>query len=450
MNSLRGRIAISCTLLLTCTVACISLLETITFRSILFDERSLLNSRISDEVADYVTHVGLPQTLDRWGSAMTFVQLDEQLPGGALTILGKSSELGVDVLQEHDDKERGRRILLSNRMVLFKNRHVIVRVASDLSDIDDTLRRTQMFILWITLFAVPLVAFLSTIVSRNAIRPINDLIHTMQQINSEQLDQRVGFEERADELGELARTFDAMLDRLRASFERERRFIADASHELKTPLTVIHSNAQMLLRWAQNEEAIRNESIEAIITESKGLGLLIEELLLLARIDSGDLVIQDRVDLVQLCGELVRYLQERAGTRPITISLEAHGPPTELTIFGNAILLQRIFSNLLENALKFTHEGTITVILRRFPNIIEVLVSDTGIGIAETELERVFERLYRSDGSRTRQTEGFGLGLSIAEAFVRLHQGKIFAQQRPGGGTNLIVQLPVKQSVLTP
>jgi signal transduction histidine kinase len=232
----------------------------------------------------------------------------------------------------------------------------------------------------------------------------------------------------------------------RACLERERRFLADASHELKTPLTVINANAQMLRRWADCNEQVRRESLEVIISETANLALFVDEMLSLARIDSGEGVSQEKVDLARLCEELVNGLRARITAKPIKVQMTIPGDRRQIFVWGNQALLRRVFSALLDNALKFTQAGEITLRLTRRAELAEVMVSDTGIGIPAESLEHVFERRYRTDHSRTREVEGFGLGLSIAKAFVQLHRGVIFAESRPGEGTNVYVQLPIDES----
>ena len=439
-----------------------SVLETVEFHNILFSERISLNHRISNRIVDYVHCYGLPQSLDGWGSPLIFIEVYELRADGKIINLNTSSELGklrlpidydagnLNILHHRTLVFHGMKLYISDQTTMAGPRRLAIYVASDLGYLVEAIWRNQLFLLIITICAIPLLVFISIALAVNTMKPISELMVTMHKITSEQLDQRVGYANRSDEIGDLARSFDAMLDRLRASFERERRFIADASHELKTPLTVIHGNAQMLRRWAQSDEAVRSESIEIIIRESKALAMLIEEMLLLARIDTGDLVAQDPVDLVELCSELIQSLQRRIGSRPITAKLEARNSPGDLTIIGNAILLRRVFSNLVDNALKFTSDGEIVVILTRLPNEIEILVHDTGIGIAEEDLERIFERLYRSDPSRTRQAEGFGLGLAIAKAFVKFHGGKINARRRSERGSTIGVSLPIEHVPMFP
>jgi signal transduction histidine kinase len=238
----------------------------------------------------------------------------------------------------------------------------------------------------------------------------------------------------------------AALNHSRAIVDRERRFLADTSHELKTPLTVINANAQMLRRWAHCNEKVRSESIEVIINETANLALFIDEMLALARIDSGEAISQEPVDVARLCEELVNGLRARVVPKPIKVQITIRGDRRNLFVWGNSALLRRVFSTLLDNALKFTQEGEIVVRLARHAQLAEVTVSDTGIGIPAEAMEHVFERLYRTDHSRARQVEGFGLGLSIAKAFVQLHRGVIFAESRPDRGTSVHVQLPIKES----
>jgi signal transduction histidine kinase len=456
MTSLRNRIAINCALLLIGALAAVSFISTIVFRAILFTDRKAMVDETVTHLASYIRTHGIPSSLAQWDSRRTLIQINKQYADGKVVPAIRSIALGAeyvppdlslrknpDIQQYHEFVLHGRHYLRTDILLDYPAKPIGIHVLSDLSDLDSIFTRTQIFVILVTLFAVPFVGMASVVVSRRAIQPIDELTFAMKDVTSAKLHQQLAFDTRTDELGELARTFSAMLNRLQASFERERRFIADASHELKTPLTVINANAQMLRRWAFHNEEIRRESIEVIIDESTNLGIFIEEMLSLARIDSGDAVAQEPIDLNRLCEELIAGLKPRIKEKSIEVSIEILSEIQCFLVWGNAVLLRRIFSNLLDNSLKFTQSGSIKLHLTRRDDMAEVVVSDTGMGIPPEELEHVFERLYRTDNSRTRQVEGFGLGLSIAKAFVQLHRGRIFAQSQPGKGTSVYVQLPI-------
>jgi len=232
-----------------------------------------------------------------------------------------------------------------------------------------------------------------------------------------------------------------MLERLEEGFARERRFISDASHELKTPLTVINANAQMLERWADQNPDVRAESLRAIKDESASLAAMVNGMLLLAKAESGDDIPREPLDLANVINEAVRFCAPRAAEKSLALSF---APPAEsVHVLGDANLLRQLFTNLLENAIKFTETGSIDVTLAAKNGNAEVTVADTGVGIEDEALERVFDRFYRSDVSRSRAVPGTGLGLAIVRSIARIHGGAVAAERRPGGGTIFRISIPM-------
>jgi signal transduction histidine kinase len=248
-----------------------------------------------------------------------------------------------------------------------------------------------------------------------------------------------------DEFAELAETFNGLLGRLEGAYqgqkrllELQRRFTADASHELKTPLTVIKGNASLALSQATGEGEARR-AFQEIDAAADTMSQLVQDLLLLARSDSGQMG-RDRKEL------LVREVLERAaaqarhaGSAPITLTIE----PEPLTVTGNEAELVRLFRNLLDNAARHTPaEGRITVTARASQEQLVVAVADTGTGIAPEHLPHLGERFYRVDFARARPDGGTGLGLSICKGIVEAHQGTMTFESAPGQGTTVYVHLP--------
>lgn len=252
-----------------------------------------------------------------------------------------------------------------------------------------------------------------------------------------------------DEFAELADTFNGMLGRLEAAFrkqeqliEQQRRFTADASHELKTPLTVIKGNASMALRGHPTETAY-HQSMEEIDQAANSMSHLVQDLLLLARADAGRLG-REPIEL------LVREVLERAVARiprpagraaPVTLNIADEA----LSVHGNEQELIRLFANLIENAVRYTPpEGRITLTARREGGRAVISVADTGVGIASEHLAHLGERFYRVDEARSRPDGGTGLGLSIARGIAEAHGGAIAFASTPGKGTTATVTLPAR------
>jgi len=327
---------------------------------------------------------------------------------------------------------------------------IIVKVAERLDVLNETIRRTRNLLAIVFLLAVVAVVVASLAVSSAAIRPINELTTAIGQIGSDQLNRRIGWTGRTDEVGRLAATFDAMLARLEEAFARERQFISDASHELRTPLTVIHANAQMLERWGDRDPTVRTDSLHAIIEESAGLARMVSGMLTLAKAESGDDIPREPVALADVLADALRSSSQRAADKGLTLRLAGDLAPDAL-VNGNSDLLRQLFTNLIENGIKFTEVGGVDVSASANPATVVVEVADTGVGIEDESLARVFDRFYRTDKSRNRAVEGTGLGLAIVRSIARVHNGSVDARRRRDGGTLFRVVLPrLQQAAAAP
>jgi two-component system OmpR family sensor kinase len=239
-----------------------------------------------------------------------------------------------------------------------------------------------------------------------------------------------------------------LLARLEEAFARERRFISDASHELKTPLTSINSNAQMLMRWGDREPEIRRESLETIAAESASLAGMVNGMLTLAKADRGDDVPKEPVSLAQLASEAVRGSAQRAADKHLGLTFEHAAVPI---VIGDPSLLRQLVGNLIDNAIKFTDEGFVDVRVGAEGNEAWVEVSDSGPGIPEEELAFVFDRFYRTDKARSRSggVPGTGLGLAIVRSIARVHAGEVSAGRSQAGGALFRVVFPCMDLPLT-
>jgi len=334
-------------------------------------------------------------------------------------------------------------LMVRTELIRYPGVAMIEQVGESLAIYDDTIERIRSLLAIVVVLAAILVIGGSFAIASSAVEPIGRLNAAMSEITSERLSRRLGWSNRKDELGSLAGSFDAMLDRLEAGFARERQFISDASHELKTPLTVINANAQMLQRWADRDPEIRKDSLEAIGDESASLAAMVNGMLLLAKAESGDDIPRGPVGLGSIVAEAVRGSRPRAEEKGLRLELRTlPGDATGPNIFGDANLLRQLFTNLIDNAVKFTEKGTIEVALSLVSEDAVVEVLDSGVGIDAESLERVFDRFYRADASRNRSIPGTGLGLAIVRSIARVHDGSVTAERRSGGGTVFRVTLP--------
>lgn len=275
-------------------------------------------------------------------------------------------------------------------------------------------------------------------VSRNMLRPIDKLTKTARAISIADLKSRIDVGRADDELSRLAKTFNEMIDRLQQAFEAQNRFVSDASHELRTPISIIQGYAGLIDRWGKNEPQVLEESITAIRREAESMTALIERLLFLARGDRGSIRLQkEKVDLSALVAEVVRESRLIAPGR--TIDGET---PGQTFIWADGKLIKQMLRALVDNAVKYTPEGgQVGIRLEKTPLQAVVTVCDNGIGIPAGELPHIFERFYRVDKARSREQGGSGLGLSIVKWIVEAHRGTIEVTSTPGRGTAVRIRL---------
>lgn len=316
---------------------------------------------------------------------------------------------------------------------------VVVYVAETLTLVQNTIAAFGVFLLISMAIAAIAVIATGAWLARSAVAPINEIARAAREIGGEDLAKRLNWQERRDELGVLASTFDEMLGRLEAAFARERRFIADASHELKTPLTVINGNAQMLQRWADRDPALRAEAMETIRSESASMARVINAMLTLAKTDDAEALSLEPVSLAAVLHDASAGLRPAAERKGLTLEVRCD---TDATVRGEPGLLRQLITNLTENAIKFTQSGRVTLTLERAGALAHITVSDTGPGIPEEALPHVFERFFRADPARSRTVEGTGLGLAVVRNIVRVHGGEIRAENSSEGGAAFVVELP--------
>jgi signal transduction histidine kinase len=242
--------------------------------------------------------------------------------------------------------------------------------------------------------------------------------------------------EESVELQQMVRAFNQMIDRLDRTIEHQKHFVADASHELKTPLTVISSYADMLKRWGRDNAEVRDEAIEAISKETERLQNLIRSMLTLAEAEQDDWLNVSRFDVTSV----VRELSDVLGTT-FQREIRVHSTSHSVQMTGDKDKIRQLLLILIDNAIKYSKEP-IDVRTRLHKNGIKLEVTDYGIGVPENEIPYMFDRFYRVDDARQRSTGGSGLGLSIAKKIVDIHGGTVDVYSKPGSGTTISIQLP--------
>lgn len=273
------------------------------------------------------------------------------------------------------------------------------------------------------------------------LRPVSRMTDEVNRMQATDLHHRLAVPNPpTDEIETLGATFNRLFDRLEGAFEAQRRFVADASHELKSPLTAIRGHAQLVIkRGADNPDRL-SEWAGTIVRESDRLSRLVGELLMLAKGDHGvDQVTTDVINLGSLAQEVAQALRN---VHPKVQEVEADAQPVMIT--GSADRMRQVLINLLDNAVRATQQkGHVTVRVHAENGQAVLSIADTGCGISSEHLERIFDRFYRVDAARDRAGGGTGLGLAIVESIVRAHGGTILVTSEPNVGTTFTLTLPL-------
>jgi signal transduction histidine kinase len=469
--SLRWRIATAYAVLLVCVLAASSAVIVWRFQAILYDQAQaridttmheiVLATQpsnpfdVSDATSEPLAPLLNSNNLAAWQSATTFVQVDSvsgyplaRTPNLGGARLSPNLTLTQQKLAEFRTIDlAGHSFLVEDRLFRGASFGAVVHVAEPLDALNRTFARAWEGIALIILIAAIGFVGLAIALASQISGPIVALSHAMRTIGSDRLDSRLPQPKRNDEIAELTRSFNDLLARLEEAFARERQFISDASHELKTPLTSINANAQMLLRWGDREEAIRRESIETIERESATLAAMVNGMLTLAKADRGDDIPKEPVSLSHLAQEVARASASRVSEAGLTLACVPGN--AETIVFGDANLLRQLIANLVDNALKFTHKGGVRITLGSDADNAWVDIADSGPGIPEAELAHVFERFYRADRARSRDVPGTGLGLAIVRSIARVHGGTVTASRAPEGGALFRATFPRLEADLT-
>ena len=314
----------------------------------------------------------------------------------------------------------------------------VVAVGQSLEDRDDTLGNLVRSFALGGPIAIVAASVLGYVLAAAGLRPVEAMRRRAQEVSLSRADERLPLPAARDEIRRLGETLNEMLDRLGRSFERERRFVADASHELRTPVAVIKAELEGALRAGGHDPQVR-EALVASVEECDHLAQLAEDLLILARSSEGELPVRpEPLELREQLDRVARRFGDRAGARGRSISVDADG---EQTVYADELRLRQALGNLVDNALRYGG-GDIVLRSRRAGPGLELEVSDEGEGFTPEFAERAFERFARGDLARTR--DGAGLGLSIVRATAEAHRGR--AELVPGPGATVRIWLPYRAS----
>jgi signal transduction histidine kinase len=276
--------------------------------------------------------------------------------------------------------------------------------------------------------------------SKRMLFPVKKMTETVKQISIQDLNTRLDVRGSKDELKDLAKTFNDMLDRLQKSIETQNQFVSDASHELRTPIAVIQGYSNLLDRWGKEDKAVLEEAITAIKSESENMKNLVERLLFLARSDKNTQKIEMcEFNTSELISEILRETKLIDEKHDIQSEVNE-----EVLLYGDRGLLKEAIRIFMDNSIKYTPDsGRIKLNSFMRNKCLVVDIEDTGIGISKEDLPHIFNRFYRADKSRTKETGGTGLGLSIAKWIILKHRGTIEVQSKIGYGTKVSILLPM-------
>ena len=322
-----------------------------------------------------------------------------------------------------------------------------VAIAQSLDDVDRTLSRLQWLFFFIGFVIVGLIALASRTMIKVGLKPLSEVENTAEKIAAGDLSARLPDAKPTTEVGRLTTSLNTMLARIEESFavrktseDKLRRFVADASHELRTPLTAIRGFAELHRQGAVSGEEETKQLLARIEGESIRMGSLVEDLLLLARLDQAREMEHLPVDIAQVTKDAVASAQVAGPEHPISLI----GDADELYTLGDQHRIHQVIANLLANARTHTPVGTpITVSIAQSSDGVRIGVTDAGPGLSDEDQKRIFERFYRADSSRVRiDGEGSGLGLSIVDAVMKAHGGSVSVSSEIGKGSTFTLFFP--------
>jgi heavy metal sensor kinase len=347
------------------------------------------------------------------------------------------------------DEQLGRSLRFVTQKVRANGRVFTVQTGLPVDQVNQTLVLFRGYLLTFAPLLLLAAASGGFWLSRKALSPVDAITRTARTINATKLSDRLERLTTGDELQRLSDTLNEMLGRIEHAFIRVTQFTADASHELRTPISLIRTEAEIALRRSRGDAEYR-EALRHILLEAERTSALVEELLSLARADSGRETLRiSSVDLSTIVREVSEQWRELMAARNLTFTCDV--TDEEITLLGDRNALQRLLTVLLDNAAKYTPApGTVELHLQLKGELAAIRVSDSGIGIALEDQPKIFDRFYRADKARSRNLEGAGIGLAIAQWIVQQHKGSITVQSSPGKGSTFLVQLPLQAMKLEP
>ena len=320
-----------------------------------------------------------------------------------------------------------------------KEESLVIQCAEDIRYQVNLMKRYGITLFLSILSIVVVSASGGFLIAHRALTPIKNISETIDKISESNLSERMSVEGIPQELRILASSFNRTFDRLEMAFIRQKQFAADASHELRTPLSVILSQSEIILRKDRTAGEYRN-SLATIKEAAIMMSEIVRKLLAIAKLSADKFELRfESINLSEIISESVKLLSPLAEHKGVSIDIS---PAKPIVVLGDRLLLSELFNNLIGNAIKYNvPHGKIYINLIKEPGLIVTEIRDTGIGIPENDLAKVFDRFYRVDKSRSRESGGSGLGLSICNEIVKLHNGRIEIKSKADEGSTVSVYL---------
>ena len=334
----------------------------------------------------------------------------------------------------------GKDYITVDNEVMYEGDMYSIRLFKSSADIMRFVKYIETRLYHIDLAGIVLAFFISAYISKVLLRPVTKIRETAEKISVEDLSQRIEIEGPDDELKELSITFNSMIDRLESSFEQQSRFVSDASHELRTPISVIKGYANLINRWGKDDPEILQEAVNSILEETEHMSVMIKNLLFLARSDQH----RNHVQIQPMSlGDAVNDIAKDLSVMDEKVEVETD-ISEDIIINGDPDLIKQMLWIYTENALKYSGENKkVQYKLYKENGYACICVKDNGFGIKDEDIPHIFERFYRVDKSRNKEIPGNGLGLSIAKWIMDIHHGKIEVKSVVGQGTEFINKFPI-------